>query len=87
MDNLVWLLVLCSIIFVLSYDPKSGMIEKFKNMSAPPTQDKGKCCGASDYRAAHPDQCENSYYQSLQFASDTVACPVKANNEWKGAIF
>ena len=85
MDNLVWVLVLCSIIFVLSYDPKSGMIEKFKNMA--PTQDKGKCCGASDYRANNPDQCESSYYQSLQFASDTVACPAKSNNEWKGAIF
>lgn len=85
MDKLMWALVLFSIIFILSYDPKSGMIEKFKNL-APQEKNKPLCCGSADYRADHPDQCESSYYQSLQFASDTVACPNKFNKEWKGAI-
>ena len=93
MDKLMWVLVICSVIFILSYDPKSGMVEKFKNMSQRSTadddKDKPRCCGSANNRAHNQDQCESSYFQSLQFATpdDVVACPVKPTNEWKGAIF
>jgi hypothetical protein len=87
MDKLMWLLIIVAVIFVLSYNPKSGTLEKFVELTNNrPQQEKKLCCGANDYRGANPEQCENSYYQNLQFLDDTVACPRKPTNSWKGAL-
>ncbi len=88
MDKLMWALIIVAIIFVLSYDPKSGTLEKFVELSKPPppSQEKKLCCGANDYRSVNPNQCESAYYQNLQFAGDTVACPINPINSWKGAL-
>ena len=89
MDKLMWALVIVAIIFVLSYDPKSGTLEKFVELSKqPPTAqaEKKLCCGSNDYRSVNPTQCESAYYQNLQFAGDAVTCPINPINSWKGAL-
>ena len=88
MDKLMWVLILAAIIFVLSYDPKSGTLNKFVELNRPrPQEEKKLCCGSNDYRSVNSDQCDSAYFQNLQFAGDTVACPVNKINSWKGAIF
>jgi hypothetical protein len=83
MDKLMWLLVIVAVIFVLSYNPKSGTLEKFVELTNTPQK---TCCASNDYRSANSEQCENSYYQNLQFGGDAVACPRKPSNSWKGAL-
>ena len=85
MDKLMWALVIAAIIFVLSYDPKSGTLEKFVELTRPQPEKK-LCCGSNDYRSVNSDQCDSAYYQNLQFAGDTVACPINPINSWKGAL-
>lgn len=80
MDRLIWLAIFATVLFVLTYDPKAKTLEKYISPVTQTQTQKGKlCCGATDYRADHPQQCENAYYRGLQFAELDVGCPPKPN--------
>lgn len=55
-----WKIVfLLSIVFVLTYDPKSRTIEKFVGQPSPPTE----------------KSCQPTHYQAVQFATSPYQCP------------
>jgi hypothetical protein len=55
-----WKIVfLLSIVFVLTYDPKSRTIEKFVGQPTPPTN----------------KSCQPTHYQAVQFATSPYQCP------------
>jgi hypothetical protein len=57
----MWNLVfLIAIVFVLTYDPKSRTLEKFVGQPVAPTQ----------------KSCEDTHYQSVQFANSPYECPL-----------
>jgi hypothetical protein len=59
-----WKIVfLLSIVFVLTYDPKSRTIEKFVGQPSPPTE----------------KSCQPTHYQAVQFATSPYQCPKEDN--------
>ena len=83
--NLTYILAFLAVIFVLSYDTKSGMIERFMGAKPPAAQNK-TCCNDNTYMATHPVQCENAHYQGQQFASCDYGCPERHPKVQGGAI-
>jgi hypothetical protein len=82
MDRIIWVAIFVIVLFVLTYDPNTKTLEKY--IMVDPIQrvkeNKGKlCCGSNDYRADHPQQCENAYYRGVQFANLDIGCPPKPN--------
>lgn len=62
------LAIIVAIIFIVTYDPKSGTLEKFLN-SPEVEQPKDESCSSVDYMARHPDHCEDARYDSVQFGT------------------
>jgi hypothetical protein len=60
---------LLAIVFVLSYDPKSRTLEKYVAHPTAPTQ----------------KSCEDTHYQSVQFAQSPYDCPPSGRTQM-GAI-
>ena len=72
MDKLIWIAICILVLFVLTYDPKSGTLEK---VLPPPTRqqqrDSPLSGGVNDYR-----EFESARYQGLQFAEvDPIRVP------------
>jgi hypothetical protein len=62
----MWNLVfLIAIVFVLTYDPKSRTLEKFVGQPVAPTQ----------------KSCEDTHYQSVQFANSPYECPLPGKTQ------
>jgi hypothetical protein len=61
------LAIIAVIIFVLTYDPKSGTLDKF---ITPDENPKKKCCSDPNCVAKNPGQCKNVHYEAIQFAGD-----------------
>ena len=62
----MWNLVfLIAIVFVLTYDPKSMTLEKFVGQPVAPTQ----------------KSCEDTHYQSVQFANSPYECPLPGKTQ------
>lgn len=62
----MWNLVfLIAIVFVLTYDPKSRTLEKFVGQPIAPTQ----------------KSCEDTHYQSVQFANSPYECPLPGKTQ------
>jgi hypothetical protein len=60
----MWKLIfLIAIVFVLTYDTKSKTLEKFVGQPTGPTQ----------------KSCEDTHYQSVQFAQSPYECPTPGN--------
>jgi hypothetical protein len=58
---MLWKIVfLLSIVFVLTYDPKSRTLETFVGQPTTPTTQK---------------TCENAHYEAVQFAQTPYECP------------
>ncbi len=83
--NLTYILAVLAVIFVLSYDTKSGMLERLMG-TKPPSAQNGKCCNDNAYMAGHPVQCENAHYQGQQFANLDYGCPERHPKVLGGAI-
>ena len=82
MDRIIWVAIFIIVLFVLTYDPNTKTLEKYIMVDPIKRikEDKGKlCCGATDYRADNPQQCENAYYRGVQFANLDIGCPPKPN--------
>jgi len=83
-----WLVIcIIAIIFVISYDPSSGTLEKYllsgpKNYPA----ETNKGCANNEFRANNPDPCENSAYQSVQFGTQPKDTPPRIPESYLGAI-
>ena len=88
MDRTIWLAIFVTVLFILTYDPKSKTLEKYIVVEQPVRKEQSKklCCGSNDYRADNPVQCEHAYYQSLQFADSQVSCPARQPTVVNGAI-
>jgi len=81
--KLHYLLALLAILFVISYDPKSGTIEKFIN----PGSNKNKgCCDNTEYMADNRRQCEHAHFQGVTFANQNYGCPAKTPEVNMGAV-
>jgi hypothetical protein len=83
MNKLVLFAILAVVIFVLTYDPKSGTLEKYLKPYSP--DDNKKQCQDETFRAQHPDQCKHVNYESIEFASTAFANPMATNSKM-GAI-
>ena len=73
-------LVIMAILFVLTYDPKSRVLE---NVLEGPNK---PCCEKGDYMANHQTQCENVHYQGVQFGNEKYGCPTRHPRQTMGAI-
>lgn len=78
--KLTTVFIFLAILFVISYDPKSGTLEKFIEPG------KG-CCDDPAYRAKNMTQCESKYYQGVQFGEPILGCPEQVPKVRDGAIF
>ena len=88
MDKCLSFLILICVLFVMTYNPKTGNLEQYILNPQPPRQDAQQkpCCSDTDYRADHPVQCRAAYYQGLQFGDPNYGCPVRDPAVCKGAI-
>lgn len=77
------ILVILAIVFVLTYNPRSGTLDRF--ISAPEKPQPG-CCSTTKYRADNPVQCESPYYEGLQFGNTELGCPTRIPSVNMGAI-
>jgi hypothetical protein len=68
MVKLVHLAIIAIIIFVLTYDPKSGTLDKI--IKDPEQNPNKKCCSDPNCVAKYPGQCKNVRYEAIQFAGD-----------------
>jgi len=88
MVKLIHLALIAVVIFVLTYDPKSGTLTNFINNTQ--TDKKPvitKCCDDPKCVAKHPNQCKNVNYESIQFAGDVPSGFAYSNGKsWDGAI-
>ena len=83
--NLTYILAFLAVIFVLTYDTKTGRLEKF--MGLKPQQEAAKtCCNNNDYMANNFVQCENAHYEGVQFANTNYGCPERHPQVMGGAI-
>lgn len=57
------LAIIVAIIFIVTYDPKSGTLEKLIS----PVKEED--CADLEYMARHPDHCEDAHYDSVQFGT------------------
>jgi hypothetical protein len=78
--NLITIVFLIAIVFMLTYDPKSGTLDKFIK-SAPVEGD----CQDETFRSQNPGACKDVNYESIQFASTKFMKPM-ATNSVSGAI-
>ena len=74
--KLIVIVILIAIVFMLTYDPKSGTLDRFIK-----TQD----CQDETFRSQNPGACKNVNYESIQFASTQFMKPMPTNSE-NGAI-
>lgn len=80
--NITYLFAAIAIIFVLSYDTKSGTIEKFMGMRQ---QGQAKtCCNQPGYMANNPQQCQQAHFEGVQFADGNYGCP--ATPDQRGGV-
>ena len=81
-------LVILAILFVLTYDPKSRVLENV--LEGPGSNARGvdskPCCEKNDYMANHQTQCENVHYQGVQFGNEKYGCPTRHPRQSMGAI-
>ena len=75
--NFMYIAALVVFLFVLTYNPKPVKSENYKS---------SECCNNTTYRALDPTQCENTYYQGLQFGDPNYGCPAREPKECMGAI-
>ena len=60
--NLIWVVVIAVVVFLLTYNPSSGTLNKYIQKNETPSITPGK-------------NCENAHYESIQFGTGTYACP------------
>ena len=73
------IVILIVLVFILTYDPKSGTLDKFLNNSTG--------CANDNFRANNPEQCEIPDYNAVQFAkAPTAFMKPTSTNSFNGAM-
>ena len=73
------IVILIVLVFILTYDPKSGTLDKYFSTSSD--------CANDNFRANNPEQCEIPEYNAVQFAkAPTAFMKPTPTNSFKGAI-
>ena len=80
MNKLIYVAIAITIVFMLTYDPKSGTLDKY--LAKPEQKDR---CQDDVYRGNNPAQCQASHYDAVQFAKATYNAPSQ-NGTSMGAI-
>ena len=76
------IVILIVLVFILTYDPKSGTLDKFLNNTS-----SGGGCANDNFRANNPEQCEIPDYNAVQFAkAPTAFMKPTSTNSFNGAI-
>jgi len=78
--NFIYITALLVLLFVITYNPSQPATETYKKSTS------GGCCANTIYRARDPTQCENAYYQGLQFGYTDYGCPPRVPKVCMGAI-
>jgi len=86
MNKIIWIAIFVIILFVLTYDPKSGTLEKYILIDPQQKQKQIKendklSGGVNDYRS-----CENTRYQDIQFAELNPTCSMQNQTVVGGVI-
>lgn len=85
MDKLIMLVILAVVIFMLTYDPKTGNLEKYLKPFNKMNDNQGQGCSDNDFRSKNPGQCKDPAYEDIQFATTDFMKPT-ATNSRAGAI-
>jgi hypothetical protein len=92
MVKLLHIAIIVIVIFVLTYDPKSGTLDNIINDPAPKSannnnKDQANCCEDPSCAAKNPEQCKDIRYGSLQFVDNVPSGFTTTNSSsWGGAI-
>lgn len=81
MDRIIWIAIFVTILFVLTYDPKSRTLEKYIPVVHKPEEKKRLSGGVNDFRAT-----EDIRYQSLQFGELNSQYPRQVPQTVDGVI-
>ena len=79
MVKLLHLAIVAVIIFVLTYNPKSGTLNKI-------IKPMNECCNDANCVAKHPSECKHARYENLQFDGPTGMGQPSTVQAYKGAI-
>ena len=77
--NFMYVTALLVLLFVITYNPAPVKSETYQKPAV-------GCCSNDVYRAREPTQCENAYYQGLQFGNPNYGCPPRVPKVCMGAI-
>ena len=75
----LWVIaVIIALVFVLTYDPNSGTLNKYivGDKSVPNAQEVAPSCNDPTYMADNPRQCERAHYASAQFGTVPMETPL-----------
>jgi hypothetical protein len=87
MDKWLFLIVILCFLFVLTYDPKSGNLDKYIRKKENFTEQPVKtCCNNVNYMANNITQCRPAHFQAVQFGDLNYGCPEKLPKTYLGAI-
>ena len=96
--RVAYIIAFLAIVFVLTYNPKSGGAEKYQpapinstgvrevTITPAPHSKQPGCCSDNTYMANNVTQCENAHYQGVQFAATDYGCPIRLPSARLGAI-
>jgi hypothetical protein len=77
-----YILATLVLLFVISYDPKSGTINKILTE----TVKQPACCDDVNYMADNMEQCKHAHYEGISMARSTYGCPTGNADVHLGAI-
>ena len=86
MVSLVWIVAIVVFIFLITYNPSSGTLNKVIGRSNSPSGAGPMGCANDTYRAQNPQKCEDPHYNGLQFADPAYATPAGPDRTAMGAI-
>ena len=84
----LWVIaVIIALVFVLTYDPNSGTLDKYivGDKSVLDPQEMATCNNPA-YMANNPRQCEEAHYASAQFGTVPMATPPRVPKTEMGVI-
>jgi hypothetical protein len=84
MNQLILFAIIAVLIFVLTYDPKSGNLEKYMSKYS---ADPATGCADPKTRSSGTKSCDDSNYDAIQFAKPNSAFELpEPSNSKLGAI-
>jgi len=85
-DKWVLVVVVVVFIFLLTYNPSSGTLNKVISGDKKAAKPAPSCCSDDTFRAQNPEKCKDPHYNGLQFGEPDYACPMGPDRTALGAI-